>query len=494
MKYLLNILLIITTLFTLQSCKSNKNSVTYKIYITDRVSCAMDSTTIEVEYSLECEDAVRVNASTDAEWITSIDTSSRGIVAITVAQNDGETRNAYITLSANGYHTATFRLTQYGAPPAVATHTLMYFFCGTSLSRYFRTNLEDATLAIKNGILGNSNRVIFFRQISSSVAYIGELCYDVASGECYERKIEENIVVGGKQLSADDMGEYIRKMSEYAPAHRYGIVLAGHGRGWIPRDGSSGANSYSTFSPESYNPWIPAVGAEVTRYFGESNMTANISEIAEGIEKSGVMLDYILFDACFMANIESIYELRNSANYIIASPCEIMGRGFPYERTLPYIFEDEGHTTNYSKVAESYYLYYRDEYVGSARCGSIALFDCSQLENLAQATANVIKSAKSDYDKSTLQSYEGQNPHYFYDFGEWVNVVATDNEALNHFNEVLAKCVISKYTLPEFYSAFGNYGTYSINEDVYSGVTTSAPSDAYPTQWRATNWYKEVFE
>ena len=243
MRYLLNILLIITTLFTLQSCKSNKNSVTYEIYITDRVSCAMDSTTLEVEYSLECEDAVRVNASTDAEWITSIDTSSRGIVAITVAQNDGETRNADITLSANGYHPATFRLTQYGAPPAVATHTLMYFFCGTSLSRYFRTNLEDATLAIKSGILGNSNRVIFFRQISSSVAYIGELCYDVASGECYERKIEENIVVGGKQLSADDMGEYIRKMSEYAPAHRYGIVLAGHGRGWIPRDGSSDANS-----------------------------------------------------------------------------------------------------------------------------------------------------------------------------------------------------------------------------------------------------------
>jgi hypothetical protein len=45
-----------------------------------------------------------------------------------------------------------------------------------------------------------------------------------------------------------------------------------------------------------------------------------------------------------------------------------MGRGFPYERTLPHLFTDNGNTTDYVKAAESYYKYYRDEYNNSLRC------------------------------------------------------------------------------------------------------------------------------
>ena len=90
--------------------------------------------------------------------------------------------------------------------------------------------------------------------------------------------------------------------------------------------------------------------------------------------------------------------------------------------------------------------------------------------------------------------YEGQDPHHFYDFGEWAGIVATDSKALDNFNTALQECVIAKYTLPEFYSAYGSYGTYPINEEVYSGVTTSAPSTAFPNGWMQTNWYKEVFE
>ena len=82
--------------------------------------------------------------------------------------------------------------------------------------------------------------------------------------------------------------------------------------------------------------------------------------------------------------------------------------------------------------------------------------------------------------------------HQFYDFGEWVNVVATNGEALDRFNAQMKECVVATYTLDTFYSAYGTYGTYPINLDVYSGVTTSAPSDAYTGEWKTTNWYKEV--
>jgi hypothetical protein len=99
---------------------------------------------------------------------------------------------------------------------------------------------------------------------------------------------------------------------------------------------------------------------------------------------------------------------------------------------------------------------------------------------------------RTEYDNSTLQTYEGQKYHQFYDFGEWVNVVATDSNALNSFSSKLDECIMATYTLETFYSAYGTYGTYPINLDVYSGVTTSAPSDAYTGEWKTTNWYNEV--
>ena len=202
----------------------------------------------------------------------------------------------------------------------------------------------------------------------------------------------------------------------------------------------------------------------------------------------------MLFDACFMSNIETIYELRNSANYIIASPCEIMGRGFPYERTLPFLFKDNGNYTDYDGAAKSYYLYYRDEYTSSSRCGSIAVYDCTEVEALRDATKEVVKSAREEYDVESLQTYEGQPHHYFYDFGEWVNVVATDSAALAAFSSQLDKTVVAKYTLNSYYTAYGSYGTRPINVNVYSGVTTSAPSATLNTIWRGTEWYKSIWE
>ena len=129
----------------------------------------------------------------------------------------------------------------------------------------------------------------------------------------------------------------------------------------------------------------------------------------------------------------------------------------------------------------------------NSRCGSVAVYDCNEIEALAEATKHLAATALDDYNKENLQTYEGQSTHQFYDFGQWANVVATDKASLAAFNAQLDNTVIAKFTLPTFYSAYGSYGTYTIDTDVYSGVTTSAPSDAYPQAWHDTNWYKYVW-
>ena len=42
-----------------------------------------------------------------------------------------------------------------------------------------------------------------------------------------------------------------------------------------------------------------------------------------------------------MASIETLYDLRHAVDYVVASPCEIMAAGFPYDRILPHLFADE---------------------------------------------------------------------------------------------------------------------------------------------------------
>ena len=480
---------LVAPILLLCSCGKDNIEPNSKEFKVDKaIRCTYHTQGVEIKFSMESTD-VKASVNCNVDWVTEFATQSNKSITAKISENIGAERTATITLTAPGYKKATIHLTQNGAPTSVANHTLMYYFFGTSLGRYFTTNIDDAKLAIKSGALGENNRVIYFRQRNTNEAYIAEICFDKQRNVCYESIIEDNIAIDGNPISPEHISQTINKMVNYAPAERYGLILAGHGTAWIPRE-STGISKAGVYTPL----FVPNQNAEITRNFGESNVKVNASELAEGINNSEADIDYILFDACFMSNIETIYELRNSANYIIASPCEIMGRGFPYERTLPHLFKDNGASTDYTAAAESYYLYYRDEYASSSRCGSIAVYNCSEIEALKEATKEVVKSAKEEYDINALQTYEGQDPHYFYDFGEWVNTVATDNVALQNFNTQFDKAVIAKYTLDSFYSAYGTYGTYPINVEAYSGVTTSAPSEVLNAQWIETEWYKSVWQ
>lgn len=480
-------------LLLLCSCGREEDTITKKKFrIESAVRCTYHEQNIKIKFTME-DSETTVSATSNAEWITNLTVNTDNSITATIVENSGDVRSANITLKGSGYSNATVSLTQNGVPKSTANHTLMFYFFGTSLNRYFSTNIDDAKLAIQRGILGDNNRAIYFRHRSSSEGYIAEIIFDSNTNKCFESIIRDNIYIEGSPITPDFISDIINEMTSLAPAERYGLVMAGHGQGWITREALNGGTGISQLSLTE-PLFTPAYGAEITRAFGESNVQVNPAEIAEGINNSNADIDYIIFDACFMSNIETIYELRNSANYIIASPCEIMGRGFPYERTLPHLFLEDGTVTDYDAAAKSYYLYYRDEYTSSSRCGSIAVYDCSEVEALRDATKAVVASALEEYDTESLQTYEGKNPHYFFDFGEWAEVVATDDAALQHFKTQLNNTVIAKYTLDSFYSAYGGFGTYPIDINVYSGVTTSAPSHKLRDLWIQTEWYKSVWQ
>ena len=103
-----------------------------------------------------------------------------------------------------------------------------------------------------------------------------------------------------------------------------GLVLWSHGSAWLPESVS-----------------LASQRATAVKSFGlDQTMANNENHNAEmDIRKLAIILnnyhfDFILFDACFMASIEVFYELRNTTDYIIASPTEVLATGFPYKDTI----------------------------------------------------------------------------------------------------------------------------------------------------------------
>lgn len=498
LRYVSALLIIAATLI---GCDSNRNIKCYFYLSEDGISAPYSESVVTLNYTIRYGEfnvdlsTISVSATTDATWVKSIDTSTPGTIAISVDDNMSDSeRVATIRITAPSTKAEDIRLTQLGTPPSIVEHTVIHFFFGTSLSYHFKNNIKDVSTAVREGALGSSGRYIYFMQSSSTMGHIREIHFSATDNSAVERHIQDVTIEENMPLDSF-IAETLRTMANLAPANRYGAIMAGHGQGWITREMLKDEEDAAEFSAMPHtNPWQPAIGAEATRAFGENNIQVDITELAAGIKNSEIEFDYLLFDACFMSNIEALYDLRNAANYIIASPCEIMAMGFPYHRVLKHLFADDGKHSDVVAAAEAYYVFYRDEYTSKNRSGSVAVIDCNELEALADATHSVALTATTEYSKRNIQSYEGQSPHSFYDFGGWYRIVATDTAALEALEAQMERTVVARYTLPSFYSALGTYGIYPINEEQYTGVTTSAPCKQYAEEWQQTSWYKRAIE
>lgn len=364
------------------------------------------------------------------------------------------------------------------------TQTIIFYFAGTSLTFYYYKNISAIKEALRKDIKGNSRVMLFFQQGEKKSAEIIELTYN--NGACEEQKLDIHTLP--QQMDADNLSHYLKEIMRHAPADTYSLIIGSHGTGWIP----IGAQPHDTEGWRSrelsmQNYW-QRTGDEMTRYIGEDGNLQNafdIPTLAQAIEKTGVKFEYILFDACFMANVESAYELRNSTRYIIGSVCEIMGSGFPYNTVLPEMLTNGGRGYNLDGICRAFNSFYKENYGYS---GSIATIDCSQLDALATVMKQINAGAKKSYDINSLQFYEGQYDHIFFDLGDYVEKMCGSTTLKDDFNRQMDKTIIHKYTLDSYYSAYGKSGKYDITS--FSGINTSAPAKVYVNDYKQTAWYK----
>ncbi len=437
----------------------------------------------------EVESNFEVEVSSNSEEFTTTRTGNT-ITLTALRANEGANMASLgfieVSLKDNPNCKTTIEVKQRGGK---APQTIIVNFIGTSLKHYFDQNVKKILEALNSDIQGNSQVVIIATEATNQ-ATLYEVRYDHNLGKSVQEKVKRLELP--TPYDSELFERNLREALEFAPAEKYALVIGSHGLAWVPK-----IESYSTalrLSKMGIRPsdlWLRNKNAETTRHLGDNpDLTRyDIGEVAAAIKANNVKFDYILFDACFMGNVESLYELRNTAKYIIGSPCEVMGYGFPYGRIMKYMLAENGTSYNLDKICSEYVDYYKTD--ATTHSGCVALTTTAELEALAQAMKEVNNAGiKSDFSLDKVQYYEGQATHSFYDLGHMVELSCANATVAAQFKAQLDKTVTSRYHTDTFYSVYGSDNQFYHEIKYYTGITTSAMVEHYEYDWQQTEWYK----
>ena len=372
-----------------------------------------------------------------------------------------------------------------------ADHTLLFYLMGTSLKSYYNSNISMVESIVSSGLTENC-RVMVFSQSSTSAGQSFEIYYDKG----LQKIIHEPLCSYELPAQYDQqmLSTILTDMTAAAPAAEYGLFIGSHGKGWLPK--SSIRSALAPFSTEE-SIWVPVVGAAEVRHIGDSASTQlNTTELAGAIAATGCHLGYIIFDVCYMGNVETAYDLKDVTDYILASPCEVMASGMPYNQTVPCMISTKSIKERLDSAAEAFVDYYQKNSQGAYRSACSVVINCAELEALAAATKVANGSLKS-IDPNSVQPYDGvsssRNPtHIFFDIEDYIIKACTDQGAVDSFKTQLTRTISGQFHTETFYSAYNGKANAI---DYYSGLTTSAPiihssTSAYIEEWKQTAWYK----
>ncbi len=347
----------------------------------------------------------------------------------------------------------------------------MYLPWTVDLTNFFYQNIRDMETSIcdMGGLAGN--RLIVFMSTSKSEASMYEIEY--ADGRCIHTPIAS--YRNYPFTTEEGLTSLLQDLKRYAPARRYSMIVGSHGMGWLPVNAARASYSRERFHYE-YAGGLP------TRYFGgtTAEYQTDISTLANAIGNAGMKMDYILFDDCYMATIEVAYELKDAADYLIASTCEVMAYGMPYATMGKYLIGEP----DYGAVCDEFYRFYSNSY------GTLSVTDCSRLDEVAAMMRYINQNYSLDEAAiASLQKLDGYSPTIFFDFGDYVNKMLAANDAdqilIDEFNRRLSAAVPYRVNTAKYYTK----STGPLPIHTYSGITTSDPSispkavDKVSTKW-----------
>lgn len=334
---------------------------------------------------------------------------------------------------------------------------LVYMAADNSLSGFDKQNINSMLEGGTKEALNGGNLIVYI----DSKDTIPLLIQITPQG----KKILKGYPEHENSVSVETMKEVIEDVKIDFPAKSYGLMLWSHGSNWFPSDMT----------------YLKAFGQDKSNWM-------ELSQLKEVLADNS--FDFIIFDACYMAGIEVLYELKDKANYIMAAPSEILGNGFPYNKIISHLFKV---TPDLTRICDEFYNYYANS---STPFATISLVSTPQLEPLAIATRSIMQEyfdKTEDIELNSLQRYF-RSPYYgMYDFDDYISRIAPV-EQYTQFQTALEKAVIYKKNTPSF--MIGYSGGYYIN--YFCGLSSFVIRDRFGSsiknEYAELDWYKTVYQ
>lgn len=353
-------------------------------------------------------------------------------------------------------------------PQEAPVRTVLVYMIASNLGGDLTNNIDAMISVATPDNLNGGNLLVLYSK-------------NEAETELFQIKQGDNQIVtrhhirdynGQSGISPSLMQDVIQDVITDFPAKSYGLVLSSHGTSWLP-------NGYSS----------------MLRSFGEENgKRMEIYELAEALPDN--TFDFILFDACSMGGIECVFELKDKADYIVASPSEVLSRGFPFDEILPYMFTERA---NVEEMANSFYTFYKNYSMPFANVG---VTKTSELGELAAITREILQSAGMEEiyalplsEIQTLSNLPGSATR-LYDFDDLISHLA-NNDQYTRFQTILNQTVVAKYTTDIIYCTQpnGSHGRYYPVEQ-FSGLSIYPPQEKLTelnAWYKQLKWYKTVY-
>lgn len=328
---------------------------------------------------------------------------------------------------------------------------------------YDRQDIDEMLTAAKAGDLGDG-RLLVFHSASNG----NQVLKEISSEGVDTLKIYDSTVL---PQSSRRMSEVFDDMEKLAPANDYGLVLWGHGTGWL-QDGT--AETDSQLQTYSY-------GSE-----HNDKWKMSITTLAATVE--GRPFSFLYMDCCFMASVEVVYQMRNAFEMIVASPTEVPCEGMPYDKNIKCFFNAE---PDLIQSAKNTMDFYRAKYSQRENWCTITVLNTRGLDGLAAATRRIYElngvGLPAGY---TPQIYKPGSKCYYFDFGSYVRALDCDEALLTEFDEALASVVV--YEDATEYIC-GAWGWFDITE--HSGLSSYIimnSSNVNLMNYDQLDWYKDV--
>lgn len=169
-------------------------------------------------------------------------------------------------------------------------------------------------------LLGNRKSVL-------SVPWKGVKIFQIKKDQPDKKEITSSLVHGFPQegksnprsTSPETLAQFLIQSIKKFPAKRYALIMSNHGNGWV------------------------GIGLDE---WGKQMSMAGLKEALMKVKnETGVAFDLLGMEACQMGQVEVAYQMKEVAHYFVASPTDLLGKGWPQKKILTALCSRKGAMT-----------------------------------------------------------------------------------------------------------------------------------------------------